>query len=162
MKKISLLFALICSMIVSAQETDYRLARAGESVLGVYFFVHCEPVQPFDYVGKIDYFDVHNTSSKDMEKILQKAKKKNPQFDAIIVKKDYNHIELVKFKARVMSIAGFSVGDKVQYESFGRIIKGEIIELVSHKERAVVKYTDPEGNDKLDGVAIKSLIKTVE
>lgn len=154
-------FLLSLNMIFS-QEVDYKLARTGEFVLGVYVFIHCDPINEYDFVGKLKKFDISKTSSKEVEKIIAKAKKKHPHFDGMIFKKDFDHVELIKFKEKKASISGFSVGDKVQYESFGRLIVGEIVDLIPHRDRATIKYIDSEGKEKLDGVSIKSLNKIVE
>lgn len=160
MKRLLLATLLLFTFNSNAQEqVDFKLARTGEYVLGVYIFLHCDPVAPYDYVGKIDKFDFSKSDTKEVEKIIKKAKKKHPDFDAMIVKKDYKHIELVKFSQRATSYAGYEIGDRVQYESFGRLIQGEIVDFLPHRQRATIKYTDPEGNEKLDGVALKSLNK---
>lgn len=161
MKTITLLAALLLLNFISAAQStvDYKLTRTGEYVMGVYIFIHSDPVAPYDYVGKIDKFDIFKTDSKAVEKIIKKAKKKNPDFDGMIVKRDYKHIELIKFGGRATTYAGFALGDRVQFESFGRLIVGEIVDFLPHRNRATIKYTDPEGNEKLDGVAIKSLNK---
>ncbi|MBX2949164.1 MAG: hypothetical protein KF704_07785 [Crocinitomicaceae bacterium] len=162
MKKL-LFTVLLCPLFSFSQDgVDYKLARTGEYVLGVYIFVHSDPIAPYDFVGKIDKFDISKTDTKEVEKIIKKAKKKNSDFDGMIIKKDYKHIELIKFGGRATSYAGFALGDKVQYESFGRLIQGEIVDFLPHRQRATIKYTDPEGNEKLDGVAIKSLNKIPE
>lgn len=155
-----LFLLLLCPLFSYSQEAvDYKLTRTGEYVMGVYIFIHSDPVAPYDYVGKIDKFDIFKTDSKAVEKIIKKAKKKNPDFDGMIIKKDYKHIELIKFGGRATSYAGFALGDRVQFESFGRLIVGEIVDFIPHRQRATIKYTDPEGNEKLDGVALKALNK---
>jgi len=158
----ALLFSFFTFCSYSQDEKDFKLARTGEYVLGVYIFVHCDPLASYDYVGKIDKFDFEKTDTKEVEKIIKKAKKKNPDFYGMIVKRNFKHIELIKFKDRATSYAGFALGDKVQYESFGRLISGEIVDFIPHRQRATIKYTDPEGNEKLDGVNIKSLNKVSE
>lgn len=158
MKKL-LFLLLLCPVVTFSQDIDYKLAKTGEYVLGVYLFVHCEPIANYDYVGKIEKFDFEKTDIKTLEKIIKKAKKKNPDFDGMIVKRNFKHIELIKFSGRATSYAGFALGDRVQFESFGRLIVGEIVDFIPHRQRATIKYTDPEGNEKLDGVAIKALNK---
>lgn len=163
MKK-SILLIVILSLLSNAysQEIDYKLARTGEFVLGVYVFVHCDPINEYDYVGKLKKFDLTKSSSKEVEKIITKAKKKHPHFDGMIFKKDFDHVELIKFKEKKASVSGFAIGDQVQYESFGRLIKGEIVDLIPHRERATVKYYDSDGKEKLDGVNLKSLNKIID
>lgn len=161
-KALFFLTILLFSINVFSQDVDYKLARTGDYVLGVYMFIHADPVADYDFVGKIDKFDFYKSDSKEVEKIIKKAKKKYPDFDGMIVKRDYKHIELIKFKSRATSYAGFALGDKVQYTSFGKLIQGEIVDFTPHKQRATVRYTDPEGNEKLDGVNIKSLNKTTQ
>jgi prolyl-tRNA synthetase len=142
-----------------SQEIDYKLARTGEYVLGVYLFIHADPINEYDFVGKIKKFDIAKSSAKSVESIIKSAKKKFPHFDGMIFKKDFDHVELIKFKTKAASVAGFSVGDEVQYESLGRLIKGVIVDLIPHRERATVKYIDEDGKEKLDGVPLKSLNK---
>lgn len=160
MKKFLFLLLLSCNSIVFSQEIDFKLARTGEYVLGVYLFIHCDPVNDYDYVGKIKKFDFRETSSKEVEKIITKAKKKNAHFDGMIFKKDFDHVELIKFKEKTASVSGFEIGDKVQFESFGRLIKGEIVDFIPHRDRATIKYTDDSGKERLDGVPIKDLNKS--
>lgn len=161
MKKLFYLGAalMISSFSVLSQQPDYTLARTGTFVMGVYLFIECEPINTYDYIGKIDQFDIFESDSKDVEKIIEKAKKKNPHFDGMIFKKDFKHVELIKFKERDESVAGFEIGMRVQYESFGRLIKGEIVDIIPHRDRATIKYIDEEGKERLDGVSLKELNK---
>lgn len=160
MKKILLLSFIITAFLSNAQEqVDYKLARTGEYVLGVYLFVHCDPVAHYDYVGKVDKFDIYKTDTKAIEKIIKKAKKKNPDFDGMIIKRDFKHIELIKFKDRTTSYAGFELGESVQYVTFGHVVIGEIVDFVPHKGKVKVRHFDSEGNEKLDTVNIKILNK---
>lgn len=165
MKKIIYLITLFAFSSLGsaiAQSSDYSQAKSNESVLGVHIFICSTPVNDYDYVGKIDLFDILDSDSKNIEKVINKARKKYPSFDGMILKRGNNYIELIKFKGRSESIAGFKVGDKVQYESFGRLIKGEIVDIIPHKSRATVKYIDSKGNEKLDGIDLKQLNKTDE
>lgn len=155
----NLLFAILVLFAfgkVSAQdEIDYKLARTGEYVYGVYLFIHSDPVNGYDYVGKIKKFDF--TDYKEVEKVLKKAKKKYAFFDGIIFKKDFDHVELIKFKTKSESVAGFQVGDIVQYEAYGKLRKGEIVDIDQGRQKVTVKYTDENGNEKLDGVRFVEL-----
>src|SRR5690606_15610654 len=122
----------LISFCTLSQQPDYTLARTGTYVMGVYLFIECDPINAYDYVGKIDQFDIFESDRKDVEKVIEKAKKKNPHFDGMIFKKDFKHVELIKFKEREESVAGFEIGMQVQYESFGRLIKGEIVDISPH------------------------------
>jgi len=162
MKKTILFLFTTLIFNVQAQQVDYSLAKSGEYTLGVHIFLSSTPVSEYDFVAKIKKFDFYKIKTKDLEKILKKAKKKNPDFDGMIFKKDYDFIELIKFKSKPVSYAGFSLGEKVQFTSFGRIISGTIVDFIPARQRVVVKYTDPEGNEKLDGIGIKNLNKATE
>lgn len=158
MRKLFLLSALFLSSLnLEAQSTDYSLAKSANFVMGVYVFVHSVPVAEYDYVGKIDLFDVISGGKKSTEKALQKAKKKFQNFDGAIFREGQDFVELIKFKDRAESIAGFKIGDRVQFRSYGRLIKGEIVDLIHGKNRANIKFIDEQGNEKLDGVDIKEL-----
>ncbi|MDX2361419.1 MAG: hypothetical protein QNK23_11480 [Crocinitomicaceae bacterium] len=157
MKIILLCFTtLICSISYS-QQSDLSLARVGDYVLGVYLFVDCDPVNNYDYVGKVDKFDVFESDRKDIEKIIKKARKKNPFFNGMIFKKDFKHVELIKFIVSDESVAGFKIGDQVIYKKLGAAIHGTIIALDDAKQKAVIEYLDDEGGEHLDKILLKNL-----
>ncbi|MEO9257628.1 MAG: hypothetical protein ABI207_04550, partial [Crocinitomicaceae bacterium] len=148
MKGYILIILALFSFRISAQEkTDYSLARSGEYTLGVYIFIYSTPINEYDYVGKIDKIDFTKVDSKEIEKIITKARKKNAFFDGMIVKKDYDYIELIKFKTKEESVASYKVDQKVQYEAYGKLIIGEIVDIDDARKKVTVKYTDAEGNE---------------
>lgn len=159
MKNLFLLFsALILSISVKAQN-DLSLARVGNYVMGVYLFIDCEPVNQYDYIGKIDKFNVFESDSKEVEKIIEKAKKKNPYFNGMIFKKDFKHVELIKFTDAQQVVQGFRVGDAVVYRRYGVPVDAVIKTIDTAKERCSVEYIDENGETKIDGIALKELTK---
>lgn len=161
MKNLLLTVALLLPIFTFSQDNDidYSLGRSGDYVLGVYLFINSDPVAKYDFVGKVKKFDIFKSTTKDVEAIIKKAKKKNPDFDGMIFKRNFDHVELIKFKSRSTSYAGFELGEKVQYVSFGQVVVGEIVDFLPHKGKVKIRYSDSEGNDKLDTVNIKSLNK---
>ena len=153
-----LLFVCLLALTFNANaQTDYKLARAGDYILGVYIFTYCDPANDYDYIGKIDKFDIAKADSKELEKIISKAKKKNAFFDGMIIKREYDHIELIKFKEKKESLFGYKVGDIVQYEAYGKLRKGEIVDIDEGRKKVTVKYADENGKEKLDGVQFQEL-----
>lgn len=160
MKKILIALCLAASFGVNAQtEIDYSLGKTGEYVLGVYVFYHSTPVQPYDFVGKIKKVDLYDSDNEEVLKIISKAKKKNAYFDGMIVKKEFDHIELIKFQQTSETLAGFKVGDKVNYKYLGKLIQGEIVQLDTYKEKVTIKYLDETNTEKLDVVKVADISK---
>ena len=140
-----------------SQQIDYSLAKTGEYVLGVYLFINCTPANQYDYVGKIDKFDIFKSDEKEIEKIINKAKKKNPHFDGMVFKRDFKHVELIKFRESAVSVSGFRVGDDVTFKSGGNVSKGKVVMLDDAKLKAVIEYIDENGEEQATKVKIKDL-----
>ncbi len=155
----SFLISLLFALCTNAQTQDLSLARAGDYVLGVHLFVLCDPIAPYDYVGKVKKFDIWNSDSKGVEKIIKKAKKKNAHFDGMIFKRDFDHVELIRFKETIENTAGFNIGDKVNFKKLGKGYTGTILIFKDHKQKAIIEYTDDEGNEQVVKVAVKNLAK---
>lgn len=159
MKKLLVFFSVVNLAFSVNSQTDYSLARVGNYVMGVYLFIDCDPVNQYDYIGKIDKFDVFESDSKEVEKIIEKAKKKNPYFNGMIFKKDFKHVELIKFIESQQIVKGFKVGDNVIYRRYGTPVDAVIKTIDDAKERCSVEYIDETGQTKIDGVSLKDLNK---
>lgn len=77
----------------------------------------------------------------------------------MIVKKEFDHIELIKFQQTSETLAGFKVGDKVNYKYLGKLIQGEIVQLDTYKEKVTIKYLDETNTEKLDVVKVADISK---
>ena len=159
MKSTLLFVALMISTLTYSQKPDYSIAQAGDYVLGVYLFLGCDPVNNYDYVGKIDRFDVFETDRKNIEKIIKKARKKNPYFNGMIFKRNFKHVELIRFTDTEERVAGFGIGDQITYSKHGKLYKGKVISLDDAKLKAKIEYFDENGDAHLEKVAIKNLTK---
>lgn len=157
MKKILFVLALLGCFNSYSQQTDYSLAKTGEYVLGVYLFINCTPANEYDYVGKVDKFDVFKSDEKSIEKIIKKAKKKNAHFDGMIFKRDFKHVELIKFRESAIAVSGFRVGDKVTFKRAGKVTKGTVIMLDDAKLKAVIEFIDENGEEQASKIKIKEL-----
>lgn len=158
MKKILILTSLLFSTFSFSQDDkDLSLARAGDFVLGIYLFIDCTPVNKYDYIGKIDKFNIYESDRKDIEKAIEKAKKKNPAFNGMIFKRDFKHVELILFRDTEQIVKGFKLGDEVVYRRYGTPVEAVIKTIDDAKERCAVEYIDENGEKKIDGVALKDL-----
>lgn len=157
--KYLLLFAVLIQFNAFSQQNDLSLARSGQYVMGVYLFIDCDPVNQYDYIGKVDKFDVFETDRKDIEKIIEKAKKKNPYFNGMIFKRDFKHVELIKFKESEQVVQGFRVGDEVVYRRYGVPVDAVIKTIDDAKNRCSVEYIDENGEKKIDGIGLNELTK---
>lgn len=157
MKDLIVFVAVLVSTLSYSQQTDYSLARSGDYVLGVYLFIGSEPVNNYDYVGKVNRFNVFETDQKEVEKIIKKARKKNPHFNGMIFKRNFNHVELIRFPDMDEKLAGFSIGDTVSFTKLGVLVKGKIVSLDDAKQKASIVFVDEEGVENIEKVAIKSL-----
>ena len=157
MKSLLLFITLVAVLPAYSQQPDYSMARAGDYVLGVYLFINCDPMNNYDYVGKTDKFNVFESNRKDIEKVIKKARKKNPYFNGMIFKRDFKHVELIKFDESVEKVAGFKIGDRVSFVKLGTSVHGKIITLDDAKQKAVVEYLDEENEEQVDKVALKNL-----
>lgn len=161
MKKIILITTLFISLFGNSQDisSDLSLARSGTYVLGVYVFVECDPVNRYDYVGKIDKFDIFESDRKTVEKIIEKAKKKNPYFNGMIFKHDFKHVELIKFVVAEERVKGFQIGDRVRYTRYTTPIEATIIQINDGRDRVILEYIDEKGETKYDGVSLRVITK---
>jgi len=167
-KTLFLSFLLFTSYTFSQEKRDYALARAADYVSGVYAFYYCTPYYEYEYVGRIKRFKFWKWAPDKIEKKfykrIKKTKKKYPDFDAVIFKRNNKTVEVVKFIDRERSTATYKIGDRVNYYTkniIGQVIfiEAEIIGLKSDTD-AIIKYTDKKGREKVKQVNLKNLSRT--
>lgn len=156
MKKIIFL-SLFSICFHSYSQTDYSLAKAGDYVMGVYLFIGCDPVNEYDFIAEISAFDPMKIDRNLIQKIIKKARKKNPHFDGMIFKKGFKHVELIKFRGKQESVQGFNVGDIITFKRNGKVSEGKILVLDDAKQKAVIEYEDDSGEKKKMNVPLKNL-----
>lgn len=136
-----------------AQEKDYSLARVGKKIQGVYIFIGTEPVNEYDYIGTVELRLTFDNESPDQqfERVISKAKKRYPNFDAMIFHRDnFTKADVVKFRGSEITGGGFRIGDKVTFKDNAFNVSGEIVSLDNSKQRATISYLDIYGDIKTD------------
>lgn len=96
-------------------------------------------MQSYDYVATVEVSDfwIKKTPQEAYERLIEKSKKKYPNFNAII----FHKADLIKFQGLEIGGGGFHVGDKITYkESGNKVIYGEIIAVNNSKQEATFKY----------------------
>ncbi|MCW3070315.1 MAG: hypothetical protein JWO44_205 [Bacteroidetes bacterium] len=160
MKAIKTTFSLLFISITlfAQQDKDYSLAKVGKQVLGVYIFVACEPANEYDYIATIDVRWHEGDPDKSFLELIERGKKKYPNFNAIIFKNaKFETADLVKFRNLEITGGGFRVGDNAVYKEDGRPKYGQILQLDNTKQKAGFKYLDEYGEEKLNTVAYSKL-----
>jgi len=137
--------------MLSAQSTDFSLAKVGKKIYGIYVFFGCEPANPYTYVKTIDVkVKWSDTYYDSFEKVIDKAKKKEPYFNGIIFQVDnLSKADLIRFDELESSRGGYSFGSKVSFIDNGQIYAGEIVELETSKGNATVKFKNVFFEDEL-------------
>lgn len=127
------------------------LAKIGIIKLGVYIFFACEPANDHDYIATINvrYHRKPDQAEKAYLEIIERSKKKYPNFDGLIFKDDLKSADLIKFRGLEKSGGGFRVGDKAIYSSGSKPNYGEIAQLDNTKGTASFKYNDEYGDEKI-------------
>jgi ABC-type phosphate transport system auxiliary subunit len=125
-----------------SQDADFSLAKVGKKIYGVYVFFGCEPANPYTYVKtievKIDWSDSYYDS---FEKAIEKAKKKESNFNGIIFQtENLNKADLIRFNDLEASRGGFSYGSKASFIDNGQVYVGEIVELETSKGDATIRF----------------------
>jgi len=156
-----IIFAILSFFSFSQDKIDYRLAVAGDYVSGVYVFFYCDPVYGYEFVGRVRPFDV--SSEKALYRRIKRAKRKYTDFDALIFKRNFKFVEVVKFKDREGSVASMRVGDRVSYtkkDVLGKLTfrEAEIVGLRNSNE-VTIRYIDADGTEKHEAVNVKYLSK---
>lgn len=159
MKKLLLLTTtLFFTTQIFSQNKDFSLAKVGKQVMGVYIFVGCEPANEYDYIATIDVRWHQGDPDKSFLEIIERGKKKYPNFNAIIFKNfKFEKADLIKFRELELSGGGFRVSDYAIYKEGGRPKYGEIVQLDNPKQKAGFKFKDEYGEDKLTTVPFAKL-----
>ncbi|CAN5437134.1 hypothetical protein BH11BAC2_BH11BAC2_14710 [soil metagenome] len=156
--KITLSLLLISIGAFAQQDKDFSLAKIGKKVLGVYIFVACEPANEYDYIATIDVRWHEGDPDKSFLEIIERGKKKYPNFNAIIFKNaKFETADLVKFRDLEISGGGFRIGDNAVYKENGKPKYGQIMQLDNTKKKAGFKYFDEYGEEKLNTIAYSKL-----
>lgn len=158
MKKIFKILITLFYISQNLQAQDYSLAKVGEQIMGVYIFVDCLPANEYDYIATINV--VWNDGNPDASKIelIKKAKKKYPNFNAMIFRDlKFEKADLIKFRELEITGGGLRVGDYAIYKDGTRPKYGEIVQLDNTKDKAVLKYLDEYGDEKLSSISYKNL-----
>jgi hypothetical protein len=136
------ILSAICIYPLFSQGADFSLAKVGKKVHGVYVFFGCEPANNYTYLrtieAKIDWTDSYYDS---FEKVIEKAKKKEANFNGIIFQtEDLTKADLIRFNDLESTRGGLSYGSKVSFLDNGQVFAGEVVELESSKGEASVKF----------------------
>lgn len=157
MKKLLITSLILISTTLTAQkqpapteqEKDYSLARVGTKAQGVYMFFGSEPYHKYTYVATVKVkVNWSGTINENFEKIVKKAKKKYPYFNAIIFQSsDLGKADLIRFDEPI-AIGGFVINQNVSFIKDDKLIKGKIVEL--DQKKAAIQYTDADGNQQIE------------
>jgi hypothetical protein len=159
MKKLILIATvLFISVPIFSQDKDFSLAKVGQKIMGVYIFIGCEPANEYDYIATLDVrWNVGNPSQSFLE-IIERGKKKYPNFDGVIFKNaQFERADLIKFRGLELSGGGFRIGDYAVYDANGKPRYAEIVQLDNPKQKAGFKYIDDYGEEKLSTVPYSKL-----
>ncbi|HEX8516986.1 MAG TPA: hypothetical protein VF868_12355 [Bacteroidia bacterium] len=156
--KIFVCLSIISYGTFSQQEKDYSLAKVGQKVLGVYFFIACEPANEYDYIATIDVRWHEGDPVKSKLEIIERGKKKYPNFNAVIFKDaKFESADLVKFRDLEISGGGFRVGDNAVFKKGSTPRYGKILTLDNVKQEAGIKYFDEYGDEKINNMPYTKL-----
>jgi hypothetical protein len=149
--KLSFCLTLLSISAFAQQERDFSLAKVGKKVLGVYIFIACEPANEYDYIATIDVKWHEGDPDKSLLEIIERGKKKYPNFNAVIFKNaKFESADLVKFRDLEISGGGFRVGDNAVFKKGSAPRYGKILTLDNVKQEAGVKYFDEYGDEKIN------------
>jgi len=160
MKKHTLIAAaLLISIPLFSQDKDFSLAKVGKKIMGVYIFIGCEPANEYDYIASLDFKPDERNMEKSLLEVIEKGKKKYPNFNAIIIFKNFKFekVDLIKFRDLELSGGGFRIGDYAVYNDYGKPLYVEIAQLDNPKQRAGFKYFDDYGEEKISTTAYSKL-----
>lgn len=139
----------------NVQSEKNSLAKVGTVQLGVYVFVDCIPSNEYDYIATINVKWHKDPDERDKAylELIERGKKKYPNFDGIIFKDDhYKTADLIKFRGLELSGGGFRIGDFVLFGSGSRPVYGEVVQLDNVKQEASIKLLDEYGDEKIKRV----------
>jgi len=148
---VTFLLLILFVSVIAGQEKDFSLAKVGKKVYGVYIFFGCEPANPYTYVKTIEVkINWSGTYYESFEKIIEKAKKQESNFNGIIFQThDLKKADLIRFDELESSRGGFSYGSKVSFIEDGQVFAGEVVELESSKGAATVKFKNVFNEDDI-------------
>ena len=95
---------LFGAVLLIALVTGFRVAPTSnanatvEQIEGIYIFVQSKPTEPNDYLGSIKRGGFLETPTEMLRGIIKKAKKQYPDVQGVIVDRDYEKADCVKFK----------------------------------------------------------------
>jgi hypothetical protein len=162
MKKLiiaSLLLSIITITNSFGQEKDFSLAKVGKKIQGVYIFYGCEPANSYTYVKTIEVrLDWADSYYDSFEKVIEKAKKKESNFNGIIFQtENLTKADLIRFNDLESTRGGFSYGSKVSFIENGQVYAGEVIELETSKGEGSIKYKNIFNEEEINKIDYKKL-----
>ncbi len=146
------------------KEIDYTLARVGQHIDGVYMFVNCEPVHPYEFITTVEANFTWKGSSipinEQFRNIVKKCKLENSNFNAMIFRgENYNRVELIVLEGLEVSLSGFSMRDTVAFLLQNEEFIGEVVGLVPSSNMAKVKYFNVFNEQRITNIPTKQLTK---
>jgi hypothetical protein len=144
---------------LSGQSPDFSLAKVGKRIFGVYVFFGCEPANPYTYVKTIEVkIDWTGSYTDSFERVIEKAKKKEPNFNGLIFQsEDLSKADLIRFADLESTKGGLSYGSKVSFVDKGQECVGEVVELESSKGEASIKFKNVFFEDEIGKFDYKKL-----
>lgn len=154
-----LFLSLYCFSFALAQTPDFSLARVDKKIYGVYVFLGCEPANAYTYIKTIDAgFDRTDSYYSSLAKIIERAKKKEPNFNGIIFRtEDLSKADLIRFNDLLSTRGGFSYGSKVSFIDKGQVFAGEVVEPESSKGESTIRYSNRFNEMEIKKIAHKDL-----
>lgn len=136
--------SVFCFGITLAQTPDFSLARVDKRIYGVYIFLGCEPANTYTYIKTIDVsIDRTDSYYVALGKIIEKAKKKEPNFNGMILKtEDLSKADLIRFDDLLSSRGGYYYGSKVSFVENGKVFAAEVVEPESSRGVSTVKFNN--------------------
>jgi hypothetical protein len=153
-----LTFSILCNTSF-AQDKDFSLAKVGKKIYGVYVFFGCEPANTYTYIKTIEVkINWSGTYSESFEKIIEKAKKKESNFNGIIFQSDdLSKADLIRFDDLGSTRGGFAYGSKVSFIDNSQVFAGEVVELESSKGNATVRFKNIYNEEEIQKMDYKKL-----
>ena len=95
---------LFSAILLITLLTGFKVAPTGngnanaEQIEGVYIFVQSKPTEPNEYLGSVKRGGFLETPTEMLNGIIKKAKKQYPTVQGIIVDRDFEKADCIKFK----------------------------------------------------------------
>jgi hypothetical protein len=136
----------------------------GEHIDGVYMFVNCEPIHPYQFITTVEATFTWKGSSlpinEQFRNIVKKCKSENNNFNAMIFRgENYNRVELILLEGLEVSLSGLSMRDTVSFLVDNEEYVGEVVGLVASNNTAKIKYKNLFNEQQIKTMNIKQLIK---